>query len=57
MKVGIAIKPNTPSVVLYPFIDKIDMALVMVPPDTPFPTHNQIPHSILVLFVLYVRFR
>jgi ribulose-phosphate 3-epimerase len=31
MKVGLAIKPKTPSSVLYPFIDKIDMALVMVP--------------------------
>jgi ribulose-phosphate 3-epimerase len=30
MKVGIAIKPKTPSSVLYPFISKIDMALVMV---------------------------
>ena len=30
MKVGMAIKPNTPSTVLYPFIKKIDMALVMV---------------------------
>ena len=33
MKVGIAIKPKTPSNVLYPFIDKIDLALVMVPPN------------------------
>jgi len=33
MKVGIAIKPKTPSTVLYPFIQKIDMALVMVPPE------------------------
>lgn len=31
MKVGLAIKPKTPSSVLYPFIDKLDMALVMVP--------------------------
>ena len=30
MKVGIAIKPKTPSSMLYPWIDKIDMALVMV---------------------------
>ena len=30
MKVGIAIKPKTPSSALYPFIHKIDMALVMV---------------------------
>jgi len=29
MKVGMAIKPKTPSTVLYPFIQKIDMALVM----------------------------
>ena len=34
MKVGIAIKPKTPSTVLYPWISKIDMALVMVPPQT-----------------------
>jgi ribulose-phosphate 3-epimerase len=31
MKAGLAIKPKTASSVLYPFIDKIDMALVMVP--------------------------
>ena len=30
MKVGIAIKPKTPSSVLYQWISKIDMALVMV---------------------------
>jgi ribulose-phosphate 3-epimerase len=30
MKVGVAIKPKTPSSVLYPWISKIDMALVMV---------------------------
>src|SRR5271154_1287159 len=35
MKVGMAIKPNTPSTVLYPFIKKIDMALVMVHPPPP----------------------
>jgi len=39
MKVGIAIKPKTPSTVLYPYIPKIDMALVMVFPPP--------PHSIL----------
>lgn len=32
MKVGIAIKPKTPSSVLYPWISSIDMALVMVHP-------------------------
>jgi ribulose-phosphate 3-epimerase len=32
MKVGMAIKPKTPSTLLYPFIEKIDMALVMVSP-------------------------
>jgi ribulose-phosphate 3-epimerase len=32
MKVGIAIKLKTPSSALYPFISKIDMALVMVFP-------------------------
>jgi len=32
MKVGIAIKPKTPSTVLYPYIPKVDMALVMVTP-------------------------
>jgi ribulose-phosphate 3-epimerase len=32
MKVGIAIKPKTPSSVLYPWISHIDMALVMVRP-------------------------
>ena len=48
MKVGIAIKPKTPSDVLYPFIDKIDMALVMVNPNT-LPSHmNPFPHSTLV---------
>jgi ribulose-phosphate 3-epimerase len=30
IKVGIAIKPKTPSSVLYKWISKIDMALVMV---------------------------
>jgi len=32
MKVGVAIKPKTPSSALYPWISKIDMALVMVHP-------------------------
>lgn len=32
MKVGMAIKPKTPSSVLYPWISKLDMALVMVTP-------------------------
>ena len=48
MKVGIAIKPKTPSSVLYPWISSIDMALVMVslplssssvPPSVPFLYH------------------
>jgi hypothetical protein len=42
MKVGMAIKPKTPSTVLYPFIQKIDMALVMVSPPTHPPMHTSL---------------
>src|SRR5436305_554922 len=47
MKVGIAIKPKTPSSVLYPWISSIDMALVMVPFLCPHPPLSLFhPHSI-----------
>src|SRR5438874_2728845 len=59
MKVGIAIKPKTPSSVLYPWISSIDMALVMVPFLCPHPPLSlfypySIPPISLLSFAPYV---